>query len=225
LCALWLTPALGDRARAESAVEVAQAASDAKPGPKDAEIKGSEIKGSEIKGEGKGRRTAERLGLDLASSDAPLQINADQQILRERPDGGRVSEWSGDVTLIQGDLKLTCQKLQISFASDQAGGAVQKIQAEGKVAILQRDVELQCDRAVYEEANCRAVCERIDACRKQGPLADPALLRQGKDVVRGGKIEFDVCSGDFQVSCGAAGSFLPRSQEKKPDAKKPEVKK
>lgn len=209
LGALWLAPGLDESARAQSGQPAAVS-----------DVKSGEAKPAAKEDDGKGRKTAARLGLDLTSSDAPLQINANQQILRERPDGGRVSAWTGDVALTQGDLKLSCQKLEISFASESAGGAVQKIQAEGKVTIVQRDVELQCDRAVYEESSCRAVCERIDACKKAAPLAEPALLRQGKDVVRGGRIEFDVCSGDFQVSCGAAGSFLPRKQEKKPEAPK-----
>jgi lipopolysaccharide export system protein LptA len=172
----------------------------------------------------KGIQEAKRLGLDLSSNEAPLEINAGRQTLRERPDGGRISSWNGDVVLLQGDLKLSCQKLEISFASDHAGGAVERILAEGGVKIVQRDVELHCDRAIYEEQSCRAVCERTDACREQAAPAEPAFLRQGKDVVRGGRIEFDVCSGDFQVSCGASGSFQPRKPARKPEEKNPEGK-
>jgi lipopolysaccharide transport protein LptA len=182
-----------------------------------AQTKTPDGKGGEAKGgsDAQVRRAAERLGLDLTSGEAPLEINAGRQTLRERPDGGRISAWTGDVVLTQGDLKLSCQKLEIAFASEAAGGAVEKIEAEGSVAIVQKEVELRCDRAIYDQPSCKAVCERIDACKKPGALADPALLRQGKDTVRGGRIEFDVCSGDFQVSCGASGFFTPR----KPDAK------
>jgi lipopolysaccharide transport protein LptA len=208
---------------------VSSAAEPPKPGSEVAAQPGSDGAAKPGSDVGRGaRRGAERLGLDVTSSDQPLEINAGRQTLRERADGGRISSWSGNVVLTQGDLKLSCEKLEISFASEKKGGAVEKIEALGKVDIAQRDVALQCDRAVYEESTCRAVCERTNACTNPGPLAQPALLRQGKDTVRGGRIEFDVCTGDFEVSCGASGLFQPRRPEAKPDAKgeaKPEVKK
>jgi lipopolysaccharide export system protein LptA len=166
----------------------------------------------------KGRASAERFGLSL-DSGAPLDIKAGSQKVRERPEGGRHSVWSGGVTLEQGNLSMGCQQLEVYFASDEKGGGVEKIQAQGKVRIRQGELEMHCERAVYDVDGCRATCERADACQPAGALAEPALLRQGKDTVTGGRIEFDVCTGDFQVSCGASGSFQPRQREAK-DAKK-----
>ena len=163
-------------------------------------------------------KTAQRLGLDL-SSDAPFEIDARSAEMLEDGKGGESLRFRGDVTLTQGELKLTCDRLDAFFPEGRGQGRPQKFVASGDVQVLKGEFELRCTRATFEDDSCIAVCLSSETCQSGKWPAQPARFRRGKDWIEGRELEFNQCTGKMFARCGARLQVAPKTE--KTEAEKP----
>jgi hypothetical protein len=117
------------------------------------------------------------------------------------------------VTLKQGELKLTCDRLDAYFPRGRGQGRPQKFVASGDVTVLQGDFELRCTRATFEEGSCIAVCLSSETCQSGKWPEKPARFRRGKDWIEGRELEFNQCTGKMFARCGARLSVAPKPKD------------
>ncbi len=179
----------------------------------------SAVAGPKAPQEGDEKKRGQRLGLDLAS-DAPFEIDARLAELLEDGKGGESFRFRGDVTLTQGDLKLTCDRLDAFFPEGRSPGRPEKFIATGDVKVVKGEFELRCTRAEFEDKSCIAVCLSSETCQSGKWPEQPARFKRGKDWIEGRELEFNQCTGKMFARCGARLSVAPKPKDE--NAAKPE---
>lgn len=126
-------------------------------------------------------------GLWSFDSKAPLSIRADELEATDKQ-GARTLRFRDGVRVEQGDMTLVSDRLQAFYEA----GAKEphRLVAEGNVALSQDDRGARCQKAVYERAKQRIVCQ------------GEARLHDGSDTVEGTAIEFDLASDRVFVRGG-----------------------
>lgn len=143
-----------------------------------------------------GRRDAEApFGLKGFDREQPISIHADR-LEAFQTQGARRLEFSDNVRVEQGDVRITCNRLQAFYPA----GASQpdRLVASGSVRVAQGEREAFCDEAVYRRSQDTLVC------------SGHAELREGEDRVRGERIEFDLAAESVVVKGGASVLIHPR---------------
>lgn len=130
------------------------------------------------------------------TADAPIDVDADQlEVLRDKG----MATFSGNVRVIQGDMRLTSQTLTLRYNEAQKDndlGGVTEIRAKGKVTIVFGDDTATGNEAVYDVPGKKV--------RLQGNVT---LVRE-ENVLRGETLVFDLVTGD------AALTAAPRERVK-----------
>jgi hypothetical protein len=154
-----------------------------------------------------------RLGPEL-SSDAPFVFDA--RSMQVIPDERRVSETlrlRGNVTVTQGELKLSCDLLEAYFPEGYGQSSPQKFVASGDVHVVKGEAELRCTRAQFEENTCIALCLSSEPCESAKWPEQPARFRKGQGWMEGRELEFNQCTGEMFARCGARAQVVPRAKE------------
>jgi hypothetical protein len=157
-------------------------------------------------------KAAERMGLNL-TRNAPFEIDARSAEMLQDDKGGESMRFRGNVSLTQGELKLTCDRLDAFFPEGRGEGRPQKFIASGDVVVVQGEFELQCTRATFEDGSCIAVCLSSETCQSGKWPEQPARFRRGKDWIEGRELEFNQCTGKMFARCGARLSVTPKAEE------------
>ncbi|MDF1856658.1 lipopolysaccharide transport periplasmic protein LptA [Pseudooceanicola sp.] len=84
-------------------------------------------------------------GDNSANSDAPVEVEADSLAINQS-DG--TAEFSGNVLILQGTMKLTATRVLVTYAEDQS--RVQKLEATGGVVVVSGADAAESDRADYD---------------------------------------------------------------------------
>ena len=127
------------------------------------------------------------LGLRI-DKNKPLNVNADE-FEAQRGEGGRdVFEFRRNVTATQDDLRLTCEWLQVRYATE--GRETERIEGRGNVKLEQGANSVSCEEFVYDEPTCLATCK--------GSAVPASVVRNG-DTIDGKQIDLDLCSGNVKV--------------------------
>jgi lipopolysaccharide transport protein LptA len=134
-----------------------------------------------------GRDAADRFGLKVATG-APIDISASELLVADGQPSDRVV-FRGGVQVRQADMSLRCDWLEAVYPGG-GRGRPERIHARGSVEITQADVQARCTEAVYESERCRLLCTHEEG---------DAQLQRGEHLVRGERIEFDVCKGILTV--------------------------
>jgi hypothetical protein len=213
-CAVDAAPEEPVQTSASPVSEEKPAATPAKVGDVSAIAEKDEPKGDP---KSEGSKRGERLGLDLAS-DAPFEIDARSAEMLEDGKGAESLRFRGDVRLTQGDLKLTCDRLDAFFPEGRSQGRPQKFIASGDVQVVKGDFELRCTRAEFEDNSCVAVCLSSETCQSGKWPEQPARFRRGKDWIEGRELEFNQCTGKMFARCGARLSVAPKSKDEEEQA-------
>lgn len=129
--------------------------------------------------------------------DGPISIKSEQLDVASS-NGKRHLVFKRDVRVLQGDIELRTEKLEAFYEAGQS--QPEKLIAIGDVRVIQGERVARCDRATYLRAEQRIVC------------SGHASVVRGCDVVRGGRIEFDLEYEHFTVM-GAASVVLAREDE------------
>lgn len=154
-------------------------------------------------------------GLAGADGKAPIEIVADSLVVRQNE---RLAIFSGNVDATQGQRSLRADELKVFYGEESAGGGqgIRRIEATGRVLVVEPGQTAQGDRGVYEPAAGRI------------QLDGNVVLTRGDNVVRGGQLEMDLATGTAVVRAARPGGppgervralFVPREGhgESRPD--------
>ena len=135
----------------------------------------------------------------------PIEIEADSL---EAEQSARLAVFSGNVKALQGQLRLSADKLQVYYG----GGAgvseaeISRIDAEGRVFFSTNRETAQGDRGTYDVENGIIT------------LTGAVVLTRGDDVIRGRRVVLNLTTGRSTVNAGdeeagdgrVRGLFIPR---------------
>ncbi len=146
--------------------------------------------------EGDPKAAATRFGFEFEEG-VPMKIDADElEARRDEKTGRERVEFTGNVRVEQGDLRIQCNWLEAIYPKG-GGGKPSRITARGAVRIKQLNNEAQCTEAILNNDRCTARCISDDG---------PAVLKRGEEVVKGEQILMDMCKGVLKVK-GAKVQF------------------
>lgn len=128
--------------------------------------------------------------------DKPLSIRSDELEALEEG-GSRRLVFTRNVNVEQGDLRVNANRLEALYPP--GGSQPDRLVANGKVRVSQRDKTMLCDVATFYQSEDRLVC------------TGNAELLQGKDRVQGREIEIFVRQNRVKVRGGAIVNVAPSS--------------
>ena len=168
---------------------------------------------------------------DLGSSKEPIAIDADRLDVYDK-DGRAV--FTGNVVVVQGETTMKCTLMNVTYESNRAGqpgegkpkpqtaglgddSSIKKMDCTGPVTITTKTQVATGDRAEFDKAQNKVF------------IIGNAVLNDGPNVVKGGKVAYDLTTSVAKVEGMAATDrvrtvIIPSSQKDgKPDGK-PEAK-
>lgn len=112
------------------------------------------------------------------TSAGPLSINSDQLEAIERDTGARTFVFRDNVVATQGDLKVTCDRLEAHYVS----GSKQpnRLVAKGNVLLAQGEQQAVCNEAEFDRELSKLICR------------GDARFREDGNELRGDVIEIDL---------------------------------
>jgi len=143
-----------------------------------------------------------------ADPDAPIEIEADTLEVEQNSE---TATFIGRVVAVQGPLRLTSDRLVVTYARDaedttnaggtntggnEEGGAnIKRIRATGNVHVMSEDDQsADGEWAIYEVANSVIT------------MGDAVVLRQGENVIRGKRLTIDLNTGQARVDGGVSAT-------------------
>jgi len=141
--------------------------------------------------------------------DAPVDIRSDRLTIHQKE---QRAVFEGNVKTIQGELKINCEKLTVTYAgekdkSDKAGEIKQMV-FTGSVSITQKNRRGHCEKAVYDRVAGRIVC-----------TGKPWVV-EGENRIRGDSILYLLEDDQVRVKRPQAVIRLPEDEEHKGGKKK-----
>jgi lipopolysaccharide export system protein LptA len=127
-----------------------------------------------------------------ADPTLPVEVKADTLSV-DQAKGEAI--FTGNVTVTQGDMKLTANEVKVEYAADQK--AVNTIYATGDVLLINATEAAQGDAAVYTVAT--------GAVQMTGNV----LLTQGQTVISGDELTMDIGTGIGQMHGNISTTFVP----------------
>ena len=133
---------------------------------------------------------AQAQGISGFNSNQPVNYSADRIELQDRQ--SRVV-LSGNVAIVQGDLKLNAARTTVAYTNS-GSLAIQRIDATGGVRVDRGNESARGDVAIY------------DFNRRIITMVGNVGLRRGGDTLNGGRLVIDLNSGVSSVDGRAGGS-------------------
>jgi len=130
------------------------------------------------------------------NSNAPVNYEADRIELQDKQK--RVI-LSGNVDIIQGDLRLKAARTTVAYI-DNGGVKIQRIDATGGVTVTRGNETARGNVAIY------------DFNRRLITMVGNVALRRGSDTLNGGRLVIDLASGVSSVDGRGAGSSAATGQ-------------
>jgi len=116
------------------------------------------------------------------NSDAPVEVEAENLAVNQK-DG--TAEFSGNVQIIQGDMKLTAPRVLVEYTEDNTG--VERLEASGGVTIVSGE-----DAAESETADYR-VQDRVIV------MSGAVTIVQGPNTLSSDKVTINLETGTAQM--------------------------
>lgn len=127
-----------------------------------------------------------------ADPDKPIEIEADAL---EVEDAKQTATFSGNVRVVQGDIRMKSDKVTVHYdGSGQGGSRISRISATGNVLVSSPDQQT----ASGEWATYTVRSRQIE-------MGNSVVLRQGENVIRGSRLMVDLASGQARVTGGPGG--------------------
>ncbi|MFE3836611.1 LptA/OstA family protein [Pseudogemmobacter sonorensis] len=130
-------------------------------------------------------------GLEQDTSQ-PVTIDSDSLSLNNA-DGTAL--FSGNVLVVQGDLRLSAGEIRVEYAEDRSG--IERLHASGGVLIVSLSDAAQSREAVYTIASGQVV------------MTGDVLLTQGATAIAGQTLRLDLKSGTGVVEGRVSTTFVP----------------
>lgn len=140
--------------------------------------------------------TEQSVSMFPIKGDKPLSIRSDELEALEEG-GSRRLVFTRNVNVEQGDLRVHSDRLEALYPP--GGNQPDRLVADGRVRVSQRDKTMLCDKATFYQSEDRLVC------------VGNAELLQGKDRVQGKEIEIFVRQNRVKVKGGAIVNVAPSS--------------
>lgn len=122
----------------------------------------------------------------------PIEVEAD---MLEVQDDRNAATFSGNVRVVQGDIRMKSDKLTVFYSDRSTGGSrISKIAASGNVLVSAPDNQT----ASGDWANYLVATRQIE-------MGNSVILRQGENIIRGARLTVDLASGHAKVSGGENG--------------------
>ena len=122
----------------------------------------------------------------------PVEVNADNLTVNQT-DGSAV--FSGNVIVIQGDLRLTAGEITVIYAKE--GKGIEKLIATTDVLLVNTTDAAEADEAVYTIEAGEVV------------LTGNVLLTQGQTTISGEKLTIDLTAGTGRMEGRVTTTFTP----------------
>lgn len=122
----------------------------------------------------------------------PVEVNADNLTVNQT-DGSAV--FSGNVIVVQGDLRLTASEITVVYA--EGGKGIEKLIATTDVLLVNAADAAEADEAVYT----------IEA--GEVLLTGNVLLTQGQTTISGEKLTIDITAGTGRMEGRVTTTFTP----------------
>ena len=116
------------------------------------------------------------------NSDKPVEVDADSLSVNQK-DG--TAEFSGNVRIVQGDMKLSAPRVLVEYTEDQSG--VERLEASGGVTIVSGE-----DAAESETADYR-VQDRVIV------MSGAVTIVQGPNTISSDKVTINLATGTAQM--------------------------
>lgn len=91
--------------------------------------------------------------------DAPVDIRSDRLTIHQKE---QRAVFEGNVKTVQGELKINCEKLTVTYAGEKdksaKAGEIKQMVFTGSVSIAQKNRNGHCEKAVYDRVAGRIVC-------------------------------------------------------------------
>lgn len=116
-------------------------------------------------------------------TSAPVEVTADQLDVSQT-DGTAV--YSGDVVIIQGEMRLAAPRVLVVFTEDQ--GAIDRMEATGGVTMVSGSEAAEADRADYDVENGTIV------------MTGDVLLTQGDNALVSERMVVDLNTGEAKLA-------------------------
>lgn len=120
--------------------------------------------------------------------EQPLEITSERLEVFQNE---QKTVFSGQVEAIQGDFQLNTDRLTVYY--DEQQRLVDRLEAEGRVKVVQQDRSAQADRAVFKQQEQVLI------------LTGHAILTQGTNRVAGEEIVFDLANNSSTVKSSGSG--------------------
>lgn len=122
----------------------------------------------------------------------PVEVNADNLTVNQT-DGSAV--FSGNVIVVQGDLRLTAGEIKVVYAKD--GKGIKQLIASTDVLFVNATDAAEADTATYSIEAGEVV------------LTGGVLLTQGQTVISGEKLIIDITAGTGRMEGRVTTTFTP----------------
>ena len=140
-------------------------------------------------------------------NDAPVDIKSDRLTIHQKE---QRAVFEGNVKTVQGELKIICEKLTVTYAGEKdksaKAGEIKQMVFTGSVSITQKNRSGHCEKAVYDRVAGRIVC-----------TGKPWVV-EGENRIRGERIVYLLEEDQVRVTRPQAVIHLPEESEK--DGKK-----
>ena len=139
-----------------------------------------------------------------ADRTLPIEIEADSLEVEQAT---RLAVFAGNVNALQGQLRLSADKLQVHYSGDgDTQAEISRIDAEGQVFFSTLRETAQGDQGTYDVENGIIT------------LTGAVVLTRGDDIIRGRRVVLDLKTGRSTVDAGdeeagdgrVRGLFIPR---------------
>ena len=139
-------------------------------------------------------------------STAPIEVVADALEVRQAEN---LAIFTGEVVAAQGTLRVTADKLAVTYAALEANadtGAIQHMRADGNVFIANGDETARGAWAEYDVANGKI------------HMGGSVVLTQGDNAISGESLMIDLNTGIGKIEGGRVKSvFAPSAKTSEPD--------
>ncbi len=116
------------------------------------------------------------------NSDEPVEVEADNLSVNQK-DG--TAEFTGNVMIQQGDMKLNAPRVLVEYSEDQSG--VDRLEATGGVTIVSGEDAAEADMAEYEIESEIIV------------MTGNVVIVQGPNTLSSNKVTIDLAAGTAQM--------------------------
>ena len=127
-----------------------------------------------------------------ADPTQPVAVNADNLSVNQ---GDGTAIFTGKVVVVQGDMKLSADKVRVEYAQDQK--SIQRLHATGNVILASATDAAQAAEAVYTIGTGEVV------------MTGNVLLTQGQNTMAGQKLVVNLQTGTGTMGGRVSTTFLP----------------